>query len=655
MGFGDRLGVSLGVVKSSVFIAKVEVIELAQVPLVHAKFRVKWAFKHPTTSSFVDHAEHAADEVKQKLAAAAHHGTSAAARPATSSSYEGGRALGSGYRSESPHRTDSADESSTSNSTSRLSREFPTRPMSPPMSPVLESRTPNPSRTPTTGHMSYFTFPNPHPFNGSDSDRPPRSSDPQASVLGLHTSRESTGSVENAHRRGATVTALEMAPPHATRAEPKGTTTLIPLRAHTAVFRREIQCPVAIPVKQLPHSSRYQLQPSPLRLAVRQEVPSDGGKKEETKTGEVVLDLSQFVGLGHTADASPRRYLLRDCKTNAILRVIVRMEWVGGERDFVAPPLKSGQVNTSNSSGSLNSRSTTSVNSKKLAGSTPHAEISRTNSSGSISMNSLSTRSASVPASSAFSSSPAPTLLGGVGNSALDRSAVDIIDTIFNRPPRTNTYGGFHQSASGPPSPEALRTHGMAVGESEALVFSTRSRNGVLPPIKPKARPRSEQPRTVNPPPSPGSLQPKLPTSKSAGFAGPGLSRQMSSASTRSKARSVRWDDAEQPYIPPPSPTGSFPSRKGITHKTSSSSLDRVREGKDEDADDELPFSTNGVLLEKAGVENKSSRSVVAVEKAREKPKFVKSRSVPPPAAKVATKMENVDAKGAIVWAKSWG
>ena len=325
MGFGDRLGVTLGVVKSSVFIAKVEVIELAQVPLVHAKFRVKWSFKHPTTSSHVDQAEHVADDTSKKLA-----GASAAARPP----FDGRGAGGAGQRSESPHRTDSADESSTSTST-RISREFPTRPLSPPMSPVLE-RTPNPSRTPTTGHPSYFTFPNAQPFNGTDAGSAHRTSDPQASVLGLHISRDSVASFENAHRRGATVTALEMPHPPASRAEPKGTTSLIPLRSHTAVFRREIQCPVAIPVKQLPHSSRYQLQPSPLRLAVRQEVAGDGGKKEENKTGEVVLDLSQFVGLGHTADATSRRYLLRDCKTNATLRVTVRLEWVGGERGYVA-------------------------------------------------------------------------------------------------------------------------------------------------------------------------------------------------------------------------------------------------------------------------------------------------------------------------------
>lgn len=330
MGFGERLGVAVGVVKSSVFIAKVEVVELAQVPLVHAKFRVKWSFKHPTTTSHVDAAEHALEDLRPAV-----HLPASARLP----NYDGGRAIGG---PEGLHRThDSADESSASatsnsNSSVRVSREFPVRPMSPPMSPALEVRTPNPGRTPTLGNQSYFTFPNAHPFGGE----PPQSrntSDSQASITGMHNSRDSVGSTEHSHRRGATVTALDALPhPHAARAEPKGTTALIPLRAHTAVFRREIQCPVAIPVKALPHSSRYQLQPSPLRLAVRQEVPSDSGKKEEAKTGEVILDLSQFVGHGRSSDATPRRYLLRDCKTNATLRVTVRLEWVGGERDFVA-------------------------------------------------------------------------------------------------------------------------------------------------------------------------------------------------------------------------------------------------------------------------------------------------------------------------------
>lgn len=72
-----------------------------------------------------------------------------------------------------------------------------------------------------------------------------------------------------------------------------------------------------------------------MKLSIKQEVIGDEGKKEETKTGEVLLDLSQFVGNGK-GEGAPRRYLLRDCKTNATLKVTVKMEFVAGEASFVA-------------------------------------------------------------------------------------------------------------------------------------------------------------------------------------------------------------------------------------------------------------------------------------------------------------------------------
>ncbi|KAK4702779.1 hypothetical protein P7C70_g3440, partial [Phenoliferia sp. Uapishka_3] len=688
MGFGTTLGVSLGVVKSSVFIAKVEVIELAQVPLVHAKFRVKWSFKHPTTTHHVDHLDAPFDDSKGLLRTAS---ASTRANP----TYDGGRGLG-GSRSDSPHQfTDSADESSAS---SRPSGDYPRRPLSPPMSPV-EPRTPNPHRTPTP-HQSAFPFANPQPF-GASPDRRNNSSDTPVSPGGF---RSSDDIAEHIPRRGATVTALEAPHPHAARAEPKGTTSFIPLRSHTAVFRREIQCPVAIPVKHLPNTSRYQLQPSPLRLAIRQEVPGDGGKKEEAKTGEVILDLSQFVGNGHHVDTSSRRYLLRDCKTNATLRVTVKMEWVGGERDFVAPQLvKSGQISSTSSpslSNSTFSRSTASgkishgscnfsrgpdminlfrapVNSKKTPAN-GSANITRTNSSSSISINSTSTRSASLasgpqkprgwhPTTSAFSSSPSPTLLGGtVTTNGSDRSAFDIIDTIFNRPKHNNSWGGFHQPNGGKSSPpEPSRKNGMEVGESEALVFSTRSRNGVLPTARsnrPGTGPRDSWTKETPPPPIPlsssnSSLKPSNGRPTSTLSRRPSAASGASYASTRSKTRSVRWDDDAQPSPPVSGP------RKGIVrHSSSSSSLKNLREKEEDDAmdlegADEYLAGRKGVVGAKnAAIAAEKMASAVRAEEDDRLRMMVKEKALPPAIVPFAVAAEKeVVKKQGIDWAKSWG
>ena len=232
-------------------------------------------------------------------------------------------------RSSSSLRDAAADDSSGSSRPSHDTRTpLPTSP-----SPANSDRTPNPNRTPI---VSFGGF---NPFNSSPSS--PGSSTPVGSPENLYSPRTGESSAlspslshgdDLSKRRDSTLSPTTPSGP--SYAEPKGSTVLTPLRSHTATFTREIHCRVAIPVRATRDSSRYTLQPSPLRLAVRQEVLADDGKKEEVKTGEVVLDLSQFVGNGKGEYAVPRRYLLNDCKTNATLRVTVRMEWVGGEHDY---------------------------------------------------------------------------------------------------------------------------------------------------------------------------------------------------------------------------------------------------------------------------------------------------------------------------------
>lgn len=141
--------------------------------------------------------------------------------------------------------------------------------------------------------------------------------------------------------------------PH--RHEPKGSTTFVPLRQHVATFSREITCPVQVPLRSLsstslstaPRGAKYHLQPSPMRLSVKQEVLLEDGKREEERLGEVVLDLSQFVGQ-KKEDARPRRYLLQDCKSNAVLRVTVKMELIEGEASFIAYVVDSSRSRSDN-------------------------------------------------------------------------------------------------------------------------------------------------------------------------------------------------------------------------------------------------------------------------------------------------------------------
>lgn len=292
MGLADVLGLS----KTASFVATVHVHELLEVPLVSAHFRLKWKFKHARDSApGQDDGQEEGGARRFLHPLNAFHGT--LARP-------------------SAHARQDSDDSGVYS---------PQDGLSPPMSPLTDPRTPNPDRTPTA-----FQQPFASPF-GSPINSP--------SSLSYEGGRPFDGAEDTPRRtRSHGISPdgplLLLTPP---RAEAKGTTALITLRNYTATFQREVHCTVAIPLRPSPSSSKYQLQPSPLKLSLRQEHTDENGKKAELKTGEVMLDLSQFVGQkGKDGKGVTRRYLLKDCKTNATLRVTVRMEWVGGESAYLA-------------------------------------------------------------------------------------------------------------------------------------------------------------------------------------------------------------------------------------------------------------------------------------------------------------------------------
>lgn len=279
---------------------------------MNAKFRCKWKFKGATTGPAGSDAaiKDAADEV-DSVSRRYLHPLSSHHRPAARSS--------SGVSRRAESTEDSSGRSCSP-------------PASPPMSPS-ELRTPNPNRTPSAPQSaSAFSFTSPFASNNENGG---------GSVLPSwsHSSTPDDSPSAGSRRRGAADLAHLPSPSSAhPRTEPKGSTGLIPLRNHTATFSREIQCPVSIPLRAL-NGGRYQLQPSPLKITIRQEIIGDEGKKEDVKTGEVVLDLSQFVTnskSGSAGQGQARRYLLHDCKTNATLKITVKMEFLSGEKQYVA-------------------------------------------------------------------------------------------------------------------------------------------------------------------------------------------------------------------------------------------------------------------------------------------------------------------------------
>lgn len=172
----------------------------------------------------------------------------------------------------------------------------------------------------------------------------------------------------------------------------KGSTPQLPLKKFACHFDQHVLCAVAIPINK----ATGQLSSCPVRLTVRHKVrvtPLITGKgglaqriaspfashrdlattlkaenhsrasfasssssvavnpaqerdrniqeeHEETNLGELNLDLREFVMLGVSGRNKDRwikrRFLLQNGRTNALLRIAVRMEWIGGEKTFRA-------------------------------------------------------------------------------------------------------------------------------------------------------------------------------------------------------------------------------------------------------------------------------------------------------------------------------
>jgi hypothetical protein len=75
---------------------------------------------------------------------------------------------------------------------------------------------------------------------------------------------------------------------------------------------------------------------------------SAGGRGEKITLGYVELNLAEYVEESENgADGDEgvvRRYLMRESKINSTLKIGICMKQVDGERNFVAPPLKTAAV-----------------------------------------------------------------------------------------------------------------------------------------------------------------------------------------------------------------------------------------------------------------------------------------------------------------------
>lgn len=132
--------------------------------------------------------------------------------------------------------------------------------------------------------------------------------------------------------------------PHSTAAEHRGRTEKCPIKDHKVSYDYEVRLPVKMVV-----GKDGMLQESFIEFEVIQEY-SGGGKAERITLGTVKLNLAEYVEqseLNKIEGDEPgvtRRYLMQNSKINSTLKISVFMRQIEGDRNFVAPALKTAQV-----------------------------------------------------------------------------------------------------------------------------------------------------------------------------------------------------------------------------------------------------------------------------------------------------------------------
>ncbi|KAF2738828.1 hypothetical protein EJ04DRAFT_458888 [Polyplosphaeria fusca] len=131
--------------------------------------------------------------------------------------------------------------------------------------------------------------------------------------------------------------------PHSTSAEHRGRTAKCPIKDHKVFYDYATTVPVRLMVDK-----GGMLQESWIELEVLQEY-SAAGRGERIPLGFVRLNLAEYVESSELAaaegeDGVMRRYLMQESKINSTLKVGIYMRQTEGDKNYVAPPLKTAQV-----------------------------------------------------------------------------------------------------------------------------------------------------------------------------------------------------------------------------------------------------------------------------------------------------------------------
>ncbi|KAI0703860.1 N-terminal C2 in EEIG1 and EHBP1 proteins-domain-containing protein [Cerioporus squamosus] len=162
----------------------------------------------------------------------------------------------------------------------------------------------------------------------ADSPRSPRDADAQRAFESVHPPDAPTP-IANGHSNSSSSAQ--------SRSEARGMTPWVSLQNYNVKFDHYVNVVVQMDV----HRETGDLLPSELKLVVMQRVVSgDPDAPQHPRLGAVYLNLAEYADAGKVT----RRYLLRQSKTNATLKLTIELEHIGGEKHYKSPPLRKGEI-----------------------------------------------------------------------------------------------------------------------------------------------------------------------------------------------------------------------------------------------------------------------------------------------------------------------
>ncbi|KAG8906968.1 hypothetical protein FRB99_005610 [Tulasnella sp. 403] len=120
----------------------------------------------------------------------------------------------------------------------------------------------------------------------------------------------------------------------------KGSTEYVPLKEHTVRWEHTVEVVVHLKVRKETNG----LLPCDLKLVLQEQLSASGSTTSvdpltPARFGVLVLNLAEYADRGPVT----RRYLLRESKTNATLKLTIEAVHVSGDKNYVVPDLQKGQ------------------------------------------------------------------------------------------------------------------------------------------------------------------------------------------------------------------------------------------------------------------------------------------------------------------------